>query len=273
MTDLAQRAHLITGGFPAGQPAGHDHDYARIRILEMLEERAVPCSVANDFVDIEKWLPVSRLLITYTAGPILGDPTASFVRSWLEAGGRWVALHGTSGGRAVRVEGSRQRRMLRTQHHEVLGAFFINHPPVRRFEVNVAQNHHRLVQDLPESFEVVDEPYMVEVGKHTPATMLMTSKLGPDPGPPGFGFQYDEDTAIFEDGVTRPIAWVREAGADGGVAYTTLGHCHTPATNSQPFVDASVDAEGTTPPTLRVTWESDAYRQWLRNGVAWGMRI
>lgn len=271
MTDLPARVHLVAGGFPPGQAAGHDHDYARLRILEMLEDREVPASVANDFTDVEKWLPLGRLLVTYTAGPILGDAGAAFVRSWLEEGGRWLALHGTSGGRAARIEGSRQRKMVRTQHHEVLGAFFINHPPVRRFAVEVADHHHRLMQGLPDAFEVVDEPYMVEVGTATPATMLMTAKLGPDPGPPGFGFQYDEDTAIFPDGVTRPIAWVRDVGM-GGVAYTTLGHCHTPATNSQPFVDQSVDPEGKTPPTLRVTWETDAYRQWLRNGIAWGMR-
>ena len=63
------RAHLITGGFPPGSPAGHDHDYARLRLLGLLAEREIPASVANDFSDVEKWLPVSRLLITYVAGP------------------------------------------------------------------------------------------------------------------------------------------------------------------------------------------------------------
>ena len=63
------RAHLITGGFPAGAMGGHDQDYARLRLLELLAEREVPASVANDFADIEKWLPVSQLLITYVAGP------------------------------------------------------------------------------------------------------------------------------------------------------------------------------------------------------------
>ena len=63
------RAHLIAGGFPPGSAAGHDHDYARLRLLGLLAERDVPASVANDFSDIEKWLPVSQLLITYVAGP------------------------------------------------------------------------------------------------------------------------------------------------------------------------------------------------------------
>ena len=70
MADVAQpRAHVVAGGFPAGSAAGHDHDYARLRLLTLLGERQVPASVANDFADMEKWLPVSRLLVTSVAGP------------------------------------------------------------------------------------------------------------------------------------------------------------------------------------------------------------
>jgi hypothetical protein len=65
----SRRAHRIAGGFPPGSMAGHDHDYARLRLLGLLAERGVPASVGNDFADLEKWLPVSGLLITYVAGP------------------------------------------------------------------------------------------------------------------------------------------------------------------------------------------------------------
>ncbi len=30
------RAHLIAGGYPPGQSAGHDHDYARLKLLELV---------------------------------------------------------------------------------------------------------------------------------------------------------------------------------------------------------------------------------------------
>jgi hypothetical protein len=60
----ASHAHLIAGGFPPGSYAGHDHDYARLRLLGLLAERDIPTSVASDFADIEKWLPLSRLVIT-----------------------------------------------------------------------------------------------------------------------------------------------------------------------------------------------------------------
>ena len=77
------RAHLITGGFPPGSYAGHDHDYARLRLLGLLAERDIPASVANDFADVEKWLPVSRLLITYVAGPYPDAAQTRAIERWL----------------------------------------------------------------------------------------------------------------------------------------------------------------------------------------------
>src|SRR3984893_4765634 len=86
------RAHLITGGFPPASYAGHDHDYARLRLLGLLAERDIPASVANDFTDIEKWLPASRLLITYVAGPYPDAAQCRAIKGWLEAGGPWAGL-------------------------------------------------------------------------------------------------------------------------------------------------------------------------------------
>jgi type 1 glutamine amidotransferase len=265
------RAHLITGGFPPGAPAGHDHDFARLRLLEMLAEEQVPASVGNDFNDVDRWLPISKLLITYVAGPVLNDQQNAFVREWIEQGGKWVGLHGTSGGKAVRVgEDGRRRAMLKMGHHDTLGGFFLNHPPVRKFQVDVANGEHRLNRDIDASFEVIDEPYMIEVVHPEDSKILLTAELGPDTSPPGFGFVYEKDTALMPDGKTRAIAFQRDVGL-GGVTYTALGHCHSPSSNSQPFVDTSVDPEGKTPKTLRVTWEAPSFQRFLRNAIAWGM--
>src|SRR5438874_13224657 len=151
MTDTTPGpAHLITGGFPPGSPAGHDHDYARLRLLSLLAEREIPTSVANDFADIEKWLPVSRLLITYVAGPYPDAAQCRALQQWLEAGGRWLGLHGTSGGRAERVEGSRQRRTVKTEHHALLGSRFLTHPPICKIRVEVSADDHPLTRGLGE---------------------------------------------------------------------------------------------------------------------------
>jgi len=50
----------------------------------------IPASLANDFADIEKWLPVSKLLITYVAGPYPDRAQSRAIRP-LARGGRKLA--------------------------------------------------------------------------------------------------------------------------------------------------------------------------------------
>src|SRR5437868_12031542 len=157
------RAHLIAGGFPPGKDAGHDHDYARLRLLELLHEQEIPASVSSDFADIEKWLPVSRLLITYVAGPYPNAAQCDAIRTWMERGGHWLGLHGTSGGRAQKVEGLRQRRTVKTEHHALLGSFFLTHPPLCNIRVEVSAADSPLTSRIGTSFVVEDEPYFIEL--------------------------------------------------------------------------------------------------------------
>ena len=126
------RVHLITGGFPPGSFAGHDMEYVRIRLLSLLQQNADMLTTSgNDFADVAKWLPGRRMLITYVAGPHPNDEQNQFIRNWLDAGGRWLALHGTSGGKAVPVGEKRHvRKMVKGSYHETLGCFFLNHPPL-----------------------------------------------------------------------------------------------------------------------------------------------
>ncbi len=270
----AVRVHLVAGGFPRGSSAGHDIDYVRLKILELLhgEDRAV-VSVSSDFADVESWLPLSDLLVTYVAGPFLTDEQADHVASWLSEGGRWLALHGTSGGKAVPLpDGSPGRMMSRARHHDVLGAFFLNHPPIRKFRVDVRDGEHPLTRGLPASFEVMDELYLIELRAADESHVLLSTEnlAVDDPAPREFGFTYGEDTSVGSDGHTRVLGYVREHGA-GAVAYFALGHCHTPATNIQPWVHPSVDPEGTTPLHFRGPWDTDAFQQLLRNSVEWGL--
>ena len=265
------RVHLIAGGFPVGSPAGHDMDYARLRILQLLQENPnVATTVTNDFTDIEKWLPGSQLLITYVAGPFPNEEQNQFLRQWLEDGGRWLGLHGTSGGKAAPVGGDRTiRKMVKASHHDTLGGFFLNHPPVRKFQVNIPDREHALTKNLPASFEVMDELYLIELQDPEASHVLLTTELATDPSPQGFGFVYDKDTALQPDGKTRVLGYTRELGK-GSVAYIALGHCHSPSSNVQPFVDASVDDSGTTPKLFRGSWDTQPFEQLLRNGIEWG---
>ena len=118
----------------------------------------------------------------------------------------------------------------------------------------------------------MDELYLIELKAPAESRVLLsTSDLAAeDRAPRTFGFNYGEDTSVGPDGRTRVLGYVREHGA-GAVAYFALGHCHSPSTNTQPFVDASVDAAGTTPLLFRGPWETDAFQRLLRNGIEWGL--
>ena len=260
----AARAHLIAGGFPPGSAAGHDHDYARLRLLGLLAVREIPASVANDFADLEKWLAGSRLLITYVAGPHPDAAQSRALQQWLEAGGRWLALHGTSGGRAERVEGSRQRRTVKTEHHAILGSYFLTHPPICKIRVDVVGGSS-LTRGLGPSFVVEDEPYFIELQDPASTRVLLTADYGPTATSPTIGTLYPADTSLQADGTTRVLGYTRAVGA-GGVTYFALGHCHNPAIRASRVVDPT----DTTPLTFRGSWESDAFIALLRNAIAWG---
>lgn len=265
MTEPA-RVHLIAGGFPPGSLAGHDQDYARLRLLGLLAEREIQASVANDFSDVEKWLAVSRLLITYVAGPYPDAAQCRAIQQWLDAGGHWLGLHGTSGGRAERVEGARQRRTVKTEHHALLGSYFLTHPPICKIRVDVTGGDSSLTRGLGPSFVVEDEPYFIELQDPKSTRILLTADYGPAATSPAIGTLYPSDTSLQPDRKTRVLGYTRTVG-QGGVAYFALGHCHNPAIRAA----RAVDPTDTTPLTFRGSWESDAFITLLRNAITWGV--
>src|SRR6266478_8292003 len=256
------RVHLIAGGFPPGSSAGHDHDYARLRLLGLLAEQDVPASVANDFADLEKWLPVSRLLITYVAGPYPDAAQCRAIEGWLKAGGHWLGLHGTSGGRAERVEGARSRRTVKAEHHALLGGYFLTHPPICECRVEVKASDHPLTRGLGSSFTVEDEPYFVELQDPALTQILLTADYGGLTSP-AIGTLYPRDTSLLADGKSRVIGYTRAVG-QGAVTYIALGHCHNPAIRAA----RAPDPADTTPPIFHGPWETAPFTTLLRNVIA-----
>ena len=244
-------------------------DYARRELLGMLGTHTdTVATVSSDFSDLDKWLHGTDLLLTYVAGPYPDESQCAVLTDWLSEGGRWLGLHGTSGGRAARVEGGPRRKMVKLAHHDALGCFFLNHPPIRRFEVKVADTPHPLTKDLPRTFEVSDELYLVELTGD--CDVLLTTELEKDPSPEGFGFAYDEDTSLQADGKTRVLGYAKPVGK-GEVAYIALGHCHSPQTNAQPMVDDSVTQGGATPKVFHGVWDEPAFGKLIENALDWGL--
>jgi type 1 glutamine amidotransferase len=267
MTDVKpHRAHVIAGGFPPGSMGGHDHDYARLQLLGLLAEQEVPASVGNDFADLEKWLPVSRLLITYVAGPYPDAAQCEVIRHWLETGGHWLALHGSSGGRAQRVEGARMRRTIKTEHHALLGGRFLTHPPIQEIRVDVVDRGSPLTEGLGSSFVIDDEPYFVELQDPGSSRILLTAEYGPSAAHATDGL-YPTDTSLLADGKTRVLGYTRPVG-NGVVTYFALGHCHNPAIRA---ARAFTDPAGKTPPLFHGPWETDSFRTLLSNAIRLGL--
>jgi hypothetical protein len=264
-----ERAHLIVGGYPPGSSASHDMEFARRELLSHLGERSeLATTVSSDFGELEKWLTGTQFLVTYTAGPYPNDEQQGVLTAWLEHGGRWLGFHGTSGGKAARVEGSFRRKMVKLPHHETLGSFFLNHPPIRRFEVTVADSSHPITQGLPERFDVADELYLIEIMGE--CNVLLTTELPVDPSPEAFGFLYDEDTSLQADGKTRVLGYTKTIG-NGEVAYIALGHCHSPATDGQRIVDTSVSEDGMSPGSFHGVWDETNIKRLVDNAIGWGL--
>ena len=107
--------------------------------------------------------------------------------------------------------------MVRQPHHQTLGGFFLNHPPVCRFTATVTADHP-LTANVPAAFEAVDELYLVELQDPDSTEVFLTTELDADPSPPGFGFVYDVDTSALDERGTRALGFIHQVGA-GAVAY------------------------------------------------------
>ena len=152
--------------------------------------------------------------------------------------------------------------MVKAPYHEALGAFFLTHPPVRDFEVTVADRGHVLTDKLPPSFAIRDEPYWIEV-QHPETRVLLTMDM--QEAPVGhYAMVYDEDTTLLPDGRSRALGIVRTSAR---AAWPTSRR-GTVRRRHRAAAGVADDQ-----PAFRGPWETAAYRQLLSNALAWGAGI
>ena len=71
-------------------------NYPRLELLKILAEHPhIRTTVACDYSGLER-LDQCRFLITYTCDLMPTKDEAIKLRTWLEEGGKWLALHGTN---------------------------------------------------------------------------------------------------------------------------------------------------------------------------------
>jgi uncharacterized protein len=236
-------AHFVAAG------RFHDIDFARLEILKLLGEHPhIRTTVAMDFSNVER-INACQFLVTYTCDMLPTVEEAAAIRSFLEKGGRWLALHGTNS--ILRfTDGGVDCPEERNDVMEMLGTQFKAHPPIGEFRVEVVDRDHPLTRGL-DDFDVIDELYVTKT--MAPIKVLMQTRFD------------GEATGFVEanyDNVVVPILYLRELG-QGGILYNTLGHCrgHYDVIELMPFW---ANPE-------RCGWNYPVYYETLRRGIRWAL--
>ena len=228
----------------------HDTNFARLELLKLLaEQEDVWVHVASDFSDIET-LRRCQLLVTYTCDLCPTLEQQQGLKSFLEGGGRWLALHATNA-LIEFVNGKADTPDRAPLFMNLLGSRFIAHPAITKFTVRVADPSHPLVAGLSD-FEAEDEPYYCtyEGNCHV---LLEASYNQPSTGYVQSDFGTDRDT--------HPQMYLHRAGA-GEVLYLALGHC-CGKYDMRPLAD--------TVPIHRGSWKNPVFYELLRRGIRWGI--
>ncbi len=218
-----------------GSPArNHDFDFARRKLLDALYDAGdIRTDTFNDY-DHCSAIEGGDLLVSYTSQVPVADEACLALRTYLERGGRWFAIHASNS--------VLDNQLLAG----ILGSRFIAHPPYMRYSVSVTRPEDPLLVDIPSTFEVEDELYVIEYADDV--EVLLNTHWG------GEAMRRTFDEAF------RPLMYRRKVG-DGGVLYLALGHCNRPFDKPRPDMPDR--------PDLRGPWSLPVYQTLIRRGIAW----
>ncbi len=230
----------------------HDIDYARLQLLTLLaEHEEFRVRVQPDYEDTSA-IAKSSILVSYTCDVRPSVEAQQAIRSWVDSGGRWVALHGTNSALDLGGPNGVDSPRVFPLWAETLGSQFVAHPPIQPYRVEVTDDDHWLVNGI-EPFDTDDELYLSEYhDREALKTLLHTTWTGDAKG-------FVESDWNAGDGF-HPIMYLRPLG-DGAVLYNTLGHCRghydmVPVLDYYPRIE-------------RCSWDQPAYYELLRRSLRW----
>jgi hypothetical protein len=237
---------LVAGGMY------HDIDFARLQLLTLLAEHdELRVRVQPDFEDAEA-IVAGSILVSYTCNVRPSEHAQRTIRSWVEGGGRWVALHGTNAALDIGTPNGVDSPRVFPLWADTLGSQFVAHPPIAPYRVDIAAPDHWLVAGI-EPFDTDDELYLCEhADRDALMPLLHTTWSGTARG------------FVEHDWTTGPdehlVMYLRQLGK-GAVLYNTLGHCrgHYDMVPVAPFY----------PKIERGSWEQPAYYELLRRSLRW----
>ena len=230
----------------------HDIDFARRELLTLLgEKEEFRVRVQPDYEDtagIEK----SSILVSYTCDVRPSEKAQTDIRSWVENGGRWVALHGTNAALTLGGPNGVDAPRCFPSWADTLGSQFVAHPPIQPYTVQVSDPNHWLVAGI-ESFDTDDELYLSEYADRDALHGLLHTTWQGD----AKGFVEADWTNCDP---THLVMYLRDLG-QGSILYNTLGHCRGHY-DMAPVLDYYPRIE-------RCSWEKPAYYELLRRSLRW----
>ncbi len=229
----------------------HNIDYARLEILKLLADQPrLKVSVGADYSDIET-ICAADFVITYTCDVMPSAAETEKLCEYMQAGGRWFALHGTNSILRFLEDGSVDCPRENDAFMDMLGSQFLSHPPIQPYDVEVSAPDHPLVKDIS-TFTVDDELYLSE--HHGEQTMLLHTHWN------GVTESFVHDQWTSDE--PRSCMYLRPYG-DGEVLYLTLGHCRGKY-DMQPHIEEYPEPEFG-------AWKTTEYYELLRRGIRWAM--
>ena len=234
----------------------HDTNFARLELLKLLAEHEdISVEVASSFADTQA-IKAARFLITYTCDLRPTEQEQNALSEFLDAGGRWFALHATNALLEFTDSGKVDTPDVAPTFMQLLGSRFIAHPANQAIHIKVADPNHVLTQGI-EDFEVEDEePYYCEpIGKQH--VLLEAQYNEPSQGYVRSDYGTDRDK--------HPQMYLHPHGkGNGEVLYLSLGHC-SGKHDMKPLVEINK--------VVRGSWNSPTYYELLRRGIKWGAGI
>lgn len=230
----------------------HDIDFARRELLSLLgEHEDFRVRVQPDY-ELFDGIVSSSILVSYTCDVRPSIDAQSAIRSWVERGGKWIALHGTNSALDMGGPHGVESPRVFPLWADTLGSQFLAHPPIQPYRVDVSDPHHWLVEGI-ESFETDDELYLSEYhDSEVLIPLLHTTWSGKAPG-----FAQSDWT---DRDPRHLVMYLRPLGR-GCVLYNTLGHCRGHY-DMAPVIDYYPRVE-------RCSWEKPAYYELLRRSLIW----
>jgi uncharacterized protein len=244
---MAEKSSRIECALIAGGKY-HDINFARFELLKLLaEDDRIRVRVFEDYSNLDA-ISAARFLISYTCDLVPSLKEQEMLRSFLTAGGRWYALHGTNSILRFLKSGKVDSPNWAPHFMETLGSMFTAHPPIAPYRVTVADPGHPLVKGI-DSFVATDELYLMKTYGEL-QVLLETEYEGKAEG-------------FAEDWWPRgrhPVFYIKDVGK-GGVLYLTLGHCRGHH-DMQPLMKWYPQIE-------RGSWELPVFYELLRRGIEW----